>query len=93
MTESDADVNEIGVSPGQCTEFHMTGYEPGVGENPMFDVDVTFNTETRDGMLTVFIGLQQEDCEDLWEHITGGSGHSYPDDVRERVLEALEFPV
>lgn len=77
---------------GGSTTFTMEGYTP-TDLPGNFDVDATFNTKEKNGQVVVYLALDQEECEELWDHITGETGHEYPDDVREQVLDALGFPL
>lgn len=77
---------------GRGETLEMIGYSP---ENLPggFDVDVTFDTGEKAGKATVHLPLDKEECEELWDAIAGSDGHEYPEDARQRLLDALGFPV
>lgn len=76
---------------GDCngTMIELPAVETHPGDHPCFDVGVMVDTEARQGRLDVTISLSGEECEAIFEE--SGGGHEYPDDVRERVLRALEL--
>lgn len=77
-------------APDRSTELEATGARSDQNKHPRFDVDFRFDTDNRDGELTVFLGLDTAECEAIWNDLQNG-GHEYPDDARERVFEALRF--
>jgi predicted nucleic acid-binding Zn-ribbon protein len=77
---------------GEPTEYTIVDLSGEYGDGPRFDVDATIDTEEETGEVTICLGLTKAEAEAMWEKISG-HGHEYPEDARERVLEAMNYNV
>lgn len=74
--------------------FALDAYDAGP-ELPRVSVELIIYPDRRDGQLSVSLDLSDRECRALYETTParGGAGHDYPEDARERVLDALRLEV